>query len=153
MKLPHLSLFLQMLIRLEIANVLILRILSCICIEGILRNLLRLLFFSSTSRIMKCWCSWHIVLSFMLFDMFAETGVEKVKVELYSESLCPYCAEFIVNYLNPFFNNGIIDIVELRIIPYGNAHVDSSGRMVCQVSLMFLLWHPVDRWASPLAVG
>lgn len=89
----------------------------------------------------------------MLFDMFAETGVEKVKVELYSESLCPYCAEFIVNYLNPFFNNGIIDIVELRIIPYGNAHVDSSGRMVCQVSLMFLLWHPVDHWASPLAVG
>jgi interferon gamma-inducible protein 30 len=62
----------------------------------------------------------------------AAQGVEKVKVELYSEALCPYCAEFIVNYLNPFFNNGIIDIVELRIIPYGNAHVDSSGTMVCQ---------------------
>lgn len=88
----------------------------------------------------------------MVFNMFAETGVEKVKVELYSEALCPYCAEFIVNYLNPFFNNGIIDIVELRIIPYGNAHVDSSGTMVCQVSLNLLLWHPVDHWASPLIV-
>jgi interferon gamma-inducible protein 30 len=58
-------------------------------------------------------------------------GVEKVKVELYSESLCPFCAEFIVNYLNPFFNNGLIDIVELRIIPYGNARI-IDGSLVCQ---------------------
>jgi interferon gamma-inducible protein 30 len=79
--------------------------------------------------------------------------VEKVKVELYSEALCPYCAEFIVNYLNPFFNNGIIDIVELRIIPYGNAHVDSSGTMVCQVSSELFLWHSVDHWAPPLIVA
>lgn len=67
--------------------------------------------------------------------MFNEPGVEKVKVELYSESLCPYCANFIVNYLNPFFNNGIIDIVDLRIIPYGNAHVHTDGSMVCQVNV------------------
>jgi len=57
-----------------------------------------------------------------------------VKVELYSESLCPYCAQFIVNYLNPFFNNGLIDIVELRIIPYGNARV-LDGKLVCQVRM------------------
>jgi len=63
-----------------------------------------------------------------------QTGVEKVKVELYSESLCPYCAQFIVNYLNPFFNNGLIDIVELRIIPYGNARV-LDGKLVCQVRM------------------
>jgi interferon gamma-inducible protein 30 len=62
------------------------------------------------------------------------TGVEKVKVELYSEALCPYCAQFIVNYLNPFFNNGLIDIVELRIIPYGNARV-IDGSLVCQVGI------------------
>lgn len=79
--------------------------------------------------------------------------MEKVKVELYSEALCPYCAEFIVNYLNPFFNNGIIDIVELRIIPYGNAHVDSSGTMVCQVSSKLFLWHSVDHRAPPLIVA
>jgi interferon gamma-inducible protein 30 len=62
----------------------------------------------------------------------AVQGVEKVKVELYSESLCPYCANFIINYLNPFFNNGLIDVVELRIIPYGNAHIHADGSLTCQ---------------------
>lgn len=38
MKLPHFSLFLQMLVHLEIANVLTLRILSCICIKGIFKE-------------------------------------------------------------------------------------------------------------------
>lgn len=37
-KLPQYSLFLQMLVHLEIANVLTLRILSCICIEGIFKE-------------------------------------------------------------------------------------------------------------------
>ena len=61
-----------------------------------------------------------------------DIGVEKVKVELYSEALCPFCAQFIVNRLNPFFNNGLIDIVELRIIPYGNARI-IDGSLTCQV--------------------
>ncbi|CAK9227515.1 unnamed protein product [Sphagnum troendelagicum] len=59
-------------------------------------------------------------------------GVEKVKVEVYTESLCPDCADYIINYLNPFFNNGLIDIVELRIIPYGNARIHLDGSLTCQ---------------------
>lgn len=67
-----------------------------------------------------------------LKSLICRSGLEKVTVDLYSESLCPGCSDFIVNYLNPFFNNGLIDIVELRIIPYGNAHV-INGSLVCQV--------------------
>jgi hypothetical protein len=55
-----------------------------------------------------------------------------VKVEVYTESLCPDCADYIINYLNPFFNNGLIDIVELRIIPYGNARIHLDGSLTCQ---------------------
>jgi interferon gamma-inducible protein 30 len=73
------------------------------------------------------------MLLLVLMILPAVQGVEKVKVELYSESLCPYCANFIINYLNPFFNNGLIDIVELRIIPYGNAHIHADGSLTCQV--------------------
>lgn len=56
----------------------------------------------------------------------------RVLVEMYSESLCPYCKNFIVNYLSKFFENGLINIVELRIIPYGNAHIHEGGSIVCQ---------------------
>ncbi|CAK9233962.1 unnamed protein product, partial [Sphagnum troendelagicum] len=80
-----------------------------------------------------------IVHAIFIFDhsysgssLYIKICVEKVKVELYSESLCPYCANFIINYLNPFFNNGLIDIVELRIIPYGNAHIHADGSLTCQ---------------------
>ncbi|KAL3694914.1 hypothetical protein R1sor_008565 [Riccia sorocarpa] len=56
----------------------------------------------------------------------------KVLLEFYSESLCPYCANFAVNYLSKFFQNGLIDIVELRVIPYGNARIYGGGDIVCQ---------------------
>ncbi|BBN06521.1 interferon, gamma-inducible protein 30 [Marchantia polymorpha subsp. ruderalis] len=56
----------------------------------------------------------------------------KVLVEFYSESLCPYCANFVVNYLSKFFTNGMIDIVDLRMIPYGNARIYEGDAIVCQ---------------------
>ncbi|KAH8954067.1 hypothetical protein BDL97_08G060500 [Sphagnum fallax] len=82
------------------------------------------------ARLLQIWSASMLLLVLMILP--AVQGVEKVKVELYSESLCPYCANFIINYLNPFFNNGLIDIVELRIIPYGNAHIHADGSLTCQ---------------------
>ncbi|KAH9554287.1 hypothetical protein CY35_08G056900 [Sphagnum magellanicum] len=82
------------------------------------------------ARFLQIWSTSMLFLVLMILP--AVQGVEKVKVELYSESLCPYCANFIINYLNPFFNNGLIDIVELRIIPYGNAHIHADGSLTCQ---------------------
>ncbi|XP_002965810.2 gamma-interferon-inducible lysosomal thiol reductase [Selaginella moellendorffii] len=82
---------------------------------------------------------------------------EKVSVELYTESLCPFCANFVVNYLSKFFTNGLIEIVDLKIIPYGNARMDSSGHITCQhgpdecklniiQSCAISLWPKVDAW-------
>lgn len=56
----------------------------------------------------------------------------KVSLALYYESLCPYSANFIVNYLAKIFNNGIIDIVDLDLVPYGNARLTANGTITCQ---------------------
>ncbi|KAF0935978.1 hypothetical protein E2562_037458 [Oryza meyeriana var. granulata] len=58
---------------------------------------------------------------------------EKVSLALYYESLCPYCARFIVNHLAGIFEDGIIDAVDLRLVPYGNAHVGANNTISCQV--------------------
>ncbi|KAJ3682857.1 hypothetical protein LUZ60_013084 [Juncus effusus] len=57
----------------------------------------------------------------------------KVSVDLYYESLCPYSADFIVNYLAKTFHNGLISIVHLDLIPYGNAH---HGEDECLLNVM-----------------
>lgn len=62
---------------------------------------------------------------------------EKVELSLYYEALCPYCENFILNYLYKIFDNGLIAIVDLKLSPYGNAKIDSNGTIVCQVCLLY----------------
>ncbi|KAK7390320.1 hypothetical protein VNO78_25623 [Psophocarpus tetragonolobus] len=57
---------------------------------------------------------------------------QKVTVSLYYESLCPYCADFIVNHLSSLFQTGLISIVNLRLIPWGNAGIAQDGTFICQ---------------------
>ena len=70
----------------------------------------------------------QLVLSFtlstLLYSVLCEepAATDKVHVELYAESLCPYCARFTKQILSPMFSNGLSDIVDLEIIMYGNAH-------------------------------
>jgi interferon gamma-inducible protein 30 len=59
---------------------------------------------------------------------------DSVTVSLYYETLCPYCANFIVNYLLKIFQNGLISVVNLRMVPWGNAWIQSNGTFVCQVT-------------------
>ncbi|KAL9238908.1 hypothetical protein vseg_013276 [Gypsophila vaccaria] len=56
----------------------------------------------------------------------------KVPVSLYYESLCPGCQEFILEDLSPMFKNGLIDIVDLRLVPWGNARLYSNKSFACQ---------------------
>nr|GEV70835.1 hypothetical protein [Tanacetum cinerariifolium] len=60
------------------------------------------------------------------------TKVEKVQVSVYYESLCPYCENFIVNYLIDMFTEGIDSIADVKLFPYGNAKVSSNGNITCQ---------------------
>ncbi|PON85888.1 Gamma interferon inducible lysosomal thiol reductase GILT [Trema orientale] len=57
---------------------------------------------------------------------------EKVSLELYYESLCPYSANFIVNQLVKIFEDDLISIVDLKLVPYGNARVRANNTVVCQ---------------------
>ncbi|KAL8496625.1 hypothetical protein ACS0TY_020353 [Phlomoides rotata] len=56
---------------------------------------------------------------------------EKVTLEVYYETLCPYCSNLIVNYLYKLFDSDLKSITDLRLIPYGNAKI-KNGTIVCQ---------------------
>uniref|UniRef100_A0A0D9VSY6 Gamma-interferon-inducible lysosomal thiol reductase n=1 Tax=Leersia perrieri TaxID=77586 RepID=A0A0D9VSY6_9ORYZ len=63
----------------------------------------------------------------------AEAAAEKVPLALYYETLCPYCSRFIVNHLAGIFEDGLIAAVDLRLVPYGNAHVvGANNTITCQ---------------------
>ncbi|XP_074267823.1 gamma-interferon-responsive lysosomal thiol protein [Silene latifolia] len=72
---------------------------------------------------------------------------EKVAVDLYYESLCPYCANFIVNLLPPIFRNGLIDIIDLNFYPWGNAKVISGDSIACQHGPSECLLNEIDACA------
>ncbi|KAI3847950.1 hypothetical protein MKX03_017475 [Papaver bracteatum] len=56
----------------------------------------------------------------------------KVSLAFYYESLCPYCSNFMVNYLPKIFSNGLIDIIDLKLVPYGNARITADNVITCQ---------------------
>jgi hypothetical protein len=67
-----------------------------------------------------------------------------VDVALYYELRCaPYSARFVVNHLAKVFNNGLLDAIDLTLVPYGNALVGAGCEISCQVG-----HHP--RFASQL---
>ncbi|KAL2333010.1 hypothetical protein Fmac_014223 [Flemingia macrophylla] len=57
---------------------------------------------------------------------------QKVSLELYYESLCPYSANFIVNYLPKVFSPDLISIVDLKLVPWGNAKLRANNTFNCQ---------------------
>ncbi len=50
-----------------------------------------------------------------------QAGNDKVNFSLYYETLCPYCRQFIVSQVSKAYET-ILDIVNITIVPYGNAH-------------------------------
>ena len=63
---------------------------------------------------------------------------QKVNLSVYYEALNPSCASFIVKNLARIFDNDLNTIVNLRLIPWGNAYLNkSSNAIVCQVRFSF----------------
>lgn len=63
---------------------------------------------------------------------------EKVNLSVYYESLSNSSAVFIVKNLREIFNNDLIDIVNLQLVPWANSHVNQTNNAIsCQV-LIFL---------------
>lgn len=63
---------------------------------------------------------------------------EKVNLSLYYETLCPYCASFISDNLVKVFQNDLDTIVNLRLVPWGNAFI-VGNRTQCQVRYQLLI--------------
>ncbi|KAL6645750.1 hypothetical protein ACP70R_017358 [Stipagrostis hirtigluma subsp. patula] len=61
-----------------------------------------------------------------------EGAAKKVDVALYYESLCPYSARFVVDHLAKVFGDGLLDAIDLTLVPYGNARVAGDGKISCQ---------------------
>ena len=73
-----------------------------------------------------------------------EEGTEKVAVALYYESLCPYSARFVVNHLAKVFADGLREVVDLTLVPYGNARIHPGGEISCVRDC-----RPNSPWCSP----
>jgi hypothetical protein len=66
------------------------------------------------------------------------TDDQKVTLSVYYESLSNSSAVFIIKNLREIFNNDLIDIVNLQLVPWANSHVNQTNNAIsCQV-LIFL---------------
>ena len=67
-------------------------------------------------------------------------AAQKVQVQLYFESLCPYCQADITGvFAEAFAQPGFLDMADVQLIPYGNAHEVADGD-----SWTFTCQHGVD---------
>lgn len=80
-------------------------------------------------------------LAFLIFFIsVSPISCKQVSLGLYYETLCPDSAEFIVDNLTKIFENGLIDVVDLHLVPWGNADaiLQGSNTFECQVFHDFL---------------
>ncbi|XP_047976810.1 gamma-interferon-responsive lysosomal thiol protein [Salvia hispanica] len=70
--------------------------------------------------------------SMQMQPVMASSSDNKVNLSVYYESLCPYCANFMVNHLLKIFQTDLINIVNLRLIPWGNTQIQSNDTWICQ---------------------
>lgn len=71
----------------------------------------------------------------------------KVSLALYYEALCPYSANFIINYLVDIFQDGLISIIDLNLVPFGNARIGYNNTIDCQHGPLECLLNTVEACA------
>ncbi|KAF8089999.1 hypothetical protein N665_0491s0004 [Sinapis alba] len=84
---------------------------------------------SSSYRVLFFCLAW---LLFTFSYNFMSGASDKVKLNLYYESLCPYCQRFIADGLVKIFDSDLHKITDLKLIPFGNAHVSDNLTVTCQ---------------------
>ncbi|KAF9595427.1 hypothetical protein IFM89_000345, partial [Coptis chinensis] len=79
----------------------------------------------------------------------SKNNVSVVPVTLYYEALCPSSARFIVKELGEIFQNDIIDIINLHLVPYGNAKLGppDNTSITCQFGETECLLNTVEACA------
>ncbi|XP_013708206.2 gamma-interferon-responsive lysosomal thiol protein-like isoform X2 [Brassica napus] len=94
--------------------------------------ILRMLFTmtSSSSHRLVFFCLACLLFTFSYNFVAGES--DKVKLNLYYESLCPYCQSFIADGLVKIFDSDLHTITDLKLVPFGNAHVSDKLTVTCQ---------------------
>ncbi|XVE62076.1 hypothetical protein DITRI_Ditri06bG0090200 [Diplodiscus trichospermus] len=63
----------------------------------------------------------------------SDSSSQNVNISIYYETLCLRCAKFIVNKLDDLFENGLISIINLRLVPWGDSYLNkSSNTIICK---------------------
>ena len=75
-------------------------------------------------------------------------GVANVTVELYIETLCPYCSKLMNTGIKELLHDGIFDIADVTVVPSVRAHVGSDA-LLASFPLMSVIDFPHDH--SPKA--
>ncbi|XP_045833735.1 gamma-interferon-responsive lysosomal thiol protein-like [Trifolium pratense] len=75
-----------------------------------------------------------IALVFLFFTYESKgESMSKVNLSIYYDSLCQSCAIFIVKNIEEIFNNDLIDIVNLQLVPWANSYVNQTNNSIsCQ---------------------
>jgi interferon gamma-inducible protein 30 len=64
------------------------------------------------------------------------SAADKVQIDVYAESLCPDCREYVTGQLEIAFNTAnLSEIADINVWPYGNAHesqISSTYSFTCQ---------------------
>ena len=76
------------------------------------------------------------ILALTLTIIVCSAASDKLQIDVYAESLCPDCREFVTGQLEIAFNTAnISEIVDINVWPYGNARenqVGSAYNFTCQ---------------------
>ncbi|EOA17829.1 hypothetical protein CARUB_v10006230mg [Capsella rubella] len=77
-----------------------------------------------------------VVFAYLVLLTFSDNLVtgesDNVKLNLYYESLCPGCQDFIVHYLVKVFDSDLYTITDVKLVPFGNAKVSKNLTVTCQ---------------------
>lgn len=72
-------------------------------------------------------------LRFIIIASIAVTSKSKpVKVLVCTEALCPDCEDFVETTLVPVFSQLGSEVIDLQLVPFGNAHLHEDGSIECQ---------------------
>ncbi|CAL5202588.1 unnamed protein product [Lathyrus oleraceus] len=99
--------------------------------------------------------SFCLILFLSFYSFFSPPqSHNKVSLEVYYETLCPYCAGFIVNHLPEIFQHDLLSIVDLKLVPWGNANIKGNKTFACQHGPYECLLNTVqacaiDIWPQP----
>ncbi|KAL1226420.1 Gamma-interferon-responsive lysosomal thiol protein [Cardamine amara subsp. amara] len=72
------------------------------------------------------------LLLFTFSDNLVAGQSDKVQLNVYYDSLCSDCQDFIVNYLVEFFDSDLFTITNVTFVPFGNDELSDNQTVTCQ---------------------